>query len=334
LADHKPKPHSYRWVSIAAVLLAGLLLCLALRDIDWETVLKTFQSAQFGWILLGAAVAVISFLARGLRWWVLLSSAKPVRRAHVFWVMMVGYLGNNLLPGRAGELVRTVVISRSEGLTLGFSLATVISERVLDAVFLILIASISMLSNQNFPGSVSGAVRSLGIVGLIGLAVLLLAYRFRAVLEEWALRLPLPAWLKQKAISGLTHFLSGLGAFQKPAQAVGFLGLTILIWLLDALGCTLVGIAFNLTITIPQALLFLAALGLSSSLPATPGYVGVFQFVAVTVLPLFGFLKSEALVFVLVLQMVNYFTVICLGCFGLWRIGLGVKEVQRVLTRA
>jgi hypothetical protein len=313
--------------------LAAILLYLSLRGIDWGSVLKTFQTAQVGWIIIGSAVAVISFVARGLRWWVLLRAEKPIRKAKVFWVMMVGYLGNNLLPGRAGELIRTVVVSRSEGLSLGFTLATVISERLLDAIFLILIGSISMLFYPAFPDAIAGALRSLGAMGLIGLAFLLLAYRFRAVLEHWALRLRLPDRLKQRAISGLTHFLSGLGAFQRPVQAIGFLSLTILIWLLDALGCTIVASAFHLRITIPQALLFLAALGLSSSLPSTPGYVGVFQFVAVTVLPLFGFSRSEALVFILAIQMVNYLTVICLGCLGLWRLGLGIKDVRRVLDR-
>lgn len=333
MADLRPTTHSFRWASLAAIFLAAILLYLSLRGIDWGSVLKTFQSARVGWIIPGTAVAVISFLTRGLRWWVLLRAEKPVRKANVFWVMMTGYLGNNLLPGRAGELIRTVVVSRLEGLSLGFTLATVISERVLDAVFLILIASVSMLFFQEFPDSIAGAVRGLGIVGLVGLAILLLAYRFRSGLERWALRLRLPAWLKQRAISGLTHFLSGLGAFQRPVQAAGFLGLTVIIWLLDALGCTIIGKALHLTISIPQALLFLASLGLSSSLPATPGYVGVFQFIAVTVLPLFGFSRSEALVFILVVQMVNYLTVICLGCLGLWRSGLGFKDVRRVLDR-
>ena len=334
MTDPKPKRPSYRWASFAAILLAGVLLFLALRDMDWASVQATFQKGKVGLILLGVAVALISFLARGLRWWVLLSASKPVRRANVFWVMMVGYLGNNLLPGRVGEVIRTVVISRIEGLSLGFSLATVISERVLDAVFLILIASLSMLSYKNFPETISGAVRSFGILGLVGLAFLLIAYKFRAQFEQMALRLTLPLQIKEKVTSGLTHFLSGLGAFQQPAQAARFLGLTVFIWLCDALGCRLVASAFTLEISIPQALFFLAALGLSSSLPATPGYIGVFQFIAVTILPLFGFLQSEALVYVLAIQMVNYLTVICLGSLGLWRLGLGVQEVRGVLSRS
>jgi hypothetical protein len=124
-----------------------------------------------------------------------------------------------------------------------------------------------------------------------------------------------------------------LGAFQKPFQAAGFISLTILIWILDAFGCTIIGYAFRLAITIPQAMLFLAALGLSSSLPSTPGYLGLFQFVAVTILPLFRFSRSEALVFILVIQMMNYLIVLCLGCWGLWRLGLSVKEVRREMNR-
>jgi uncharacterized membrane protein YbhN (UPF0104 family) len=71
---------------------------------------------------------------------------------------------------------------------------------------------------------------------------------------------------------------------------------------------------------LPQALLLLAALGLASAAPSTPGYVGIYQFVAVAVLQPFGFSQSEALAYVLVAQAAIYVVVLVWGVLGLWRL--------------
>jgi uncharacterized membrane protein YbhN (UPF0104 family) len=69
-----------------------------------------------------------------------------------------------------------------------------------------------------------------------------------------------------------------------------------------------------------QAIVLLASLGLSSALPSTPGYVGIYQFVAVTVLEPFGIARESALTLILVSQILNIFLVSLLGGIGLWRV--------------
>jgi len=86
------------------------------------------------------------------------------------------------------------------------------------------------------------------------------------------------------------------------------------------------GRALNLTLPLKGALLLLTALGLESALPSTPGYVGIYQFVAVTVLAPFHFSRSEALVYIITFQIVNYAVLIVMGrhrflAFGRERIG-------------
>ncbi|NJP07774.1 MAG: hypothetical protein HC837_20230 [Chloroflexaceae bacterium] len=79
--------------------------------------------------------------------------------------------------------------------------------------------------------------------------------------------------------------------------------------------------ALNLTLTLPQSLLLLAALGLASAAPSTPGYVGIYQFVAVTVLPAFDFSRSEALAYILTFQAISLVIVLVWGFVGLWQLG-------------
>jgi len=82
----------------------------------------------------------------------------------------------------------------------------------------------------------------------------------------------------------------------------------------------------GLTLSLAQVMLFLVGLGLSSAIPSTPGYVGVYQFVAVTLLPLFGISKSQSLSYVLILQATSMVVVIVSGLIGLWR--LGIRKLQ------
>src|SRR5262249_20445614 len=121
----------------------------------------------------------------------------------------------------------------------------------------------------------------------------------------------------------LNKFLFGMRAFQHPVRGLGFALLTPVIWLLDGLTFMLAGQPLSLHEPLPQALLLVAALGLSSAVPSTPGYVGIYQFVAVTVLTPFGFSRDDALALILAAQAVMYLVVVVWGALGLWALGVG-----------
>ena len=84
----------------------------------------------------------------------------------------------------------------------------------------------------------------------------------------------------------------------------------------------------NLSLGLLQALLFLAALGLSSAAPSTPGCVGIYQFVAVAILPLFGFSRSEAMTYIIVSQALYYALVTVWGLLGLWRLNIHGRPLE------
>ncbi|HEX9003654.1 MAG TPA: lysylphosphatidylglycerol synthase domain-containing protein, partial [Blastocatellia bacterium] len=118
----------------------------------------------------------------------------------------------------------------------------------------------------------------------------------------------------------LTQFLLGMRAFQHGRRAVSFTVLAVVIWLMDALVAVWVANALNLQLAFPEALVLLAALGLASAAPSTPGYVGVYQFVAVTILAPFGFSRNQSLAYILTFQAVCYVVVLSLGAVGLWQL--------------
>jgi uncharacterized membrane protein YbhN (UPF0104 family) len=117
----------------------------------------------------------------------------------------------------------------------------------------------------------------------------------------------------------MEHGLRGVRAFHDIRRLSGFLGLTVLIWSLEATATVTVGAALGLQIPMSVALLLIAGLGLGSALPSAPGYVGIYQFVAVTVLTPFGFSRTDAIAYILVAQVLSYGIIGFWGSLGLWR---------------
>jgi hypothetical protein len=177
------------------------------------------------------------------------------------------------------------------------------------------------------PPWLSIAAQIIGVIGLVGLVVLAVAPRLEGFFGAVVQRLPLPAALRERLAGLLGQFLLGLGAVLHPRRAVLFTLLTVLIWLLDAVIAITAAQALGLALTLPQALVLLAALGLSSAAPSTPGYVGIYQFVAVTILPLFGWSRSEALAYILVFQAITVLVVLVWGFLGLWRLGVTRADI-------
>jgi uncharacterized membrane protein YbhN (UPF0104 family) len=118
-------------------------------------------------------------------------------------------------------------------------------------------------------------------------------------------------------------------ALQHKGRASGFIALTAIIWLMDAVVAIMVAQAFGLVLSLPQALLLLVALGLASAAPSTPGYVGIYQFVAVTVLLPFGITRNQALVYIIAFQAVSYAVVVIWGAIAVWRVGVFHRSSAR-----
>ena len=303
----------------AAALLAAVLLYYSLRGIDWRQVAHLVTGASPGGLILTAGIGTVSLFLRACRWRILLNAEGAVGVSTAFWATAAGYFGNNFLPARAGELVRTYMISSRSGLGNTYVLATALSERVADAIALVVISAAVLLILPAQPGWLGGAARPFAILGLFGALAIAILPLLGSVARTAITRAPLPHALRPRLITAVDNGLRGMRAFHNVRRLSGFLGLTVLIWSLDAVGTVVVGAALGLLIPIPVGFLLIAGLGLSSALPSTPGYVGIYQFVAVAVLTPFGFSRSAAIAFILVAQALGYVVIGIWGSIGLWR---------------
>lgn len=307
-----------------AVLLAAVLLYYSLRGIEWRQAGHQIAGARLGLLALGAATVAATLFLRAFRWRILLTAEGSVPVGGAFWATAAGYFGNNFLPARAGELVRTVMISSRCGLNAAYVLATALSERVADAIALVGISSLVLLTLPAQPGWLAGAARPFAILGLSGALIIAVLPRMESLARRLLQRLPAPEALRLKLILAMEHGLRGIRAFHDGRRLSAFLGLTIVIWCLDAAGTVIGGRALGLTIPVPVAFLLIAGLGLGSALPSTPGYVGIYQFVAVSVLVPFGFSKTDAVAYILLAQALQYAVIGVFGAVGL----LGYRRMK------
>lgn len=272
---------------------------------------------QPGYAALAVLIGTLPMFFRAERWRILLQAETPVAFWASFWAVAAGYFGNNFLPARGGEVLRSCLVRSQSSLTMSYVLATAISERVADAVALVLAGAGTMLIMAPLPRSrlpewmnaAKWSFASIGVSGALLLAFLpLVEQRLRPLLE----RAPRLRHLVEQA-------LLGVSSFHNWQRLVRFSALTLVIWALDAVATATLAHSMAIPMSLASAILLIMALSLSSAIPSTPGYVGVYQFVAVTVLKPFGISASAALAFILVTQALSYVQTSILGLIGLNR---------------
>src|SRR5512144_1663073 len=173
-----------RWQFWLGVLISVLFIWLALRGLRLDQFWGAVRSANYWWLLPGVAVYFVAVWARAWRWHYLLKPIKQIPTATVFPVTAIGYMGNNIYPARAGEVLRAVILKRKEGVAISASLATIIIERIFDGVVMLgfVFINLPQLATLTSSSGFLGSIQQVAIIGtgvfLGALAIFLLAAMF------------------------------------------------------------------------------------------------------------------------------------------------------------
>jgi len=315
------RPRKYPWRWALSIPLAAVLLYYSLRGVQWSRIWGIIAAARWEYIVAGGAIAALNLFLRSLRWRILLNAEARLSVGLVFRANMAGYLGNNFLPARAGEVIRSLIVSTHSSLSKTYVLTTALSERLMDVIALVLSSSLVLLGVHPKPEWMDRLSRSAAIVAAVGALTVAILPHTGDLVRNLLHRLPLPAALRARLLPLAEQVLLGLRAFHHWGRFGGFALLTVAIWTLDAFSGMIASRAFGMNFSFPVAMLLVAALGLGSALPSTPGYLGIYQFVAVTVLTPFGFTRDAALAYIMVAQAVAYAVTLLLGlpCLPLLR---------------
>jgi len=181
-----------KWQLWLGVLISALFLWLALRGLHLGDFWSVVAAANYWWILPGVAVYFVGVWARAWRWHYLLGPIKKIPTARMFPITTIGYMGNNIYPARAGEVLRAVILKRKEGVPVSASLATIIVERIFDGVVMLAFIFVNLpelaklTSSSGFIGNIQ-QVAIYGTAAFVGaLIVFLLAAMFPTTTEKIA----------------------------------------------------------------------------------------------------------------------------------------------------
>jgi uncharacterized protein (TIRG00374 family) len=242
---------------IASLALAGVLLYYSLRGIEWREVWATLSSARLAFVALALALMTLALFLRSYRWRVILTSEGSVSIPLAFWATSAGYLGNNVLPARAGEVVRSLMISSRTGMSKAFVLTTALSERVVDAIAVITISSIVLLTMKERPGWLASAAKPFAILGFCGVAAIILVPAFEVFWFKFLGLMPLPPKLRERVEGVLRNGLQGIRSFHDYNRLIRFVLLTAVIWCIDAVTAVTLATSIGVGVTLPIAFAYI-----------------------------------------------------------------------------
>jgi uncharacterized protein (TIRG00374 family) len=328
-----------KWQVWVGVLISAVFLWWALSKLNWGDFWQAVRTANYWWILPGIAVYFVGLWIRAWRWHYLLRPVKSVKTRSMFQITCIGYMGNNIYPARAGEVLRAIILKRREGVPISASLATIIIERIFDAVVMLGFVFVNLPELAKLASSDSGFVGNIQEFALIGtglfvgaLVVFLLAAMFPKVtlrIGQWFIDRLMPKRLREQT-SGIMHkFLDGMASLRSPINILMVFFTTVLIWLLETAKYWLVMHAFTFRVNYFALMLLNGVANLATTIPAAPGYIGTWEAVTKAVLTAYGVSNAEALGYAVVLHMALWLPVTLVGAWYMTREGIKWTDALR-----
>ncbi|HEX7283978.1 MAG TPA: lysylphosphatidylglycerol synthase transmembrane domain-containing protein [Vicinamibacterales bacterium] len=274
---------------IRTVVVIGLavgLLAVFLREADFGKVWSAVVSARADFLVLSLGLTALTFLIRAERWQYLLSPLGPTRFMTCFRTTVIGFAASAVLPARAGEVIRPYLLARQEGLKATATFATILVERILDlvAVLLLLLAFLLFFDPgvESRDSRVFGAIRFgsliMAPIALVTLAVMFFMAGHPERLHGWLLKAEavLPARIVAALARLARTFAEGFAAVRSPQRLIAATGWSIVLWMSIAGGIWAVAVAFGISMPFTGGWLMLAPLVVGVAVP-TPGGVGGFH---------------------------------------------------------
>jgi glycosyltransferase 2 family protein len=319
-------PNRIRWA--VGLIISLSLLLLTLRGLQWRELLAASRSTDYTLILLAVGVIFVTFVGRAWRWSFLLRPIRRLRTEELLPIVLIGFFGNYVLPAKAGELVRAYVLSKRGPLSKSAILGSIAVEKTMDMLILFVIL-LGVLWAVPLPEWITQFEQGAAVV-LLALLVLVfaLAARGRRVADLIArgLQFVLP-WGKARVARLTQSFTDGLGVLYQGSNLGAVILLSGTVWGLMTCMFAIIGSAIGLHVPLYVYLILAATTNMANLVPALPGRLGTLEFLSVTVLGLFGVTSSTALLFPLLLRLVQL-TPVLLGYFFLNREGVRLLDAQ------
>ncbi len=316
----------------AAVAVGVLLIVLFLLATDLSEIVSAFEEANYWYVLPAAAVLFLSFFLRCYRWSILMRPVAAITPRRLFPYSIIGYMANNLVPARAGELIRAYVLGERERVSTMGTLGAIAVERLFDGCVLVLM----LLTAGAVAGLGDDRLKAIAIVAAALFSVALIAFYWLTFREERAYRLAdsllarLPAAMARRLAPHVRAVIGALRSVHdwKSVLLVAFF--SILGWTVEAGAYAIVGLAFDIKIGFAHYVLLLAAANLAIIIPTFFGGAGPFEWAAKLVMVNAGLSGGLAAAYAIVAHAVVVAPATIVGLILLWTFGIPIARLGRM----
>lgn len=317
-----------RWWLWVCLAISVASLVLALLGIDLREAVQSLTGARYVY-LIPASLSMLAYLVvRSIRWRVMFET--DVSFWQCFWVTNIGYLVSNVFPFRLGDPARAVAIGLSGKAKVSATLSTVVVERVLDMLMVVLLLAVTLPFVEQ-----AGWMQTAGVVAGVAAVVALGMMIVIALWPGWIRRLA--HWLAarlgrfniERWLGLLNGLLDGLAALRAPRRLVALLAWSVLTWVFVVGYYWAMLWAFLDRPPLVQGSFLTCAIGLGMAVPAAPGAMGVFEWVARYALELpFGILEERAIAIAVASHAFQYILSNLMGLIGLAQLGLSLGQLR------
>jgi uncharacterized protein (TIRG00374 family) len=320
--DGRPRRHARfaRFQAWLGILLSLACLAWLVYTTDWAGVWTTLAHAHYWLVIAALLLNLASVLLRTARWRLMFRAHHAPSFKRLVAALLVGQAVNVLAPARLGDLARATLAGTGKT---AYTLGTLAVEIALDLLMLVALVLL-LLSQATLPAWWRGSGQALVVASTLALTAvvaLVMGRRWLArVLERLAARWRHP-WVR-RILAGAGQLLLSLDTLGRPAQLLPALAWSALIWVLyGAVNLTLLG-AVGERPSVLAALFLLAVLQLGVAVPSSPGRLGVFHYLCVQALAVFGVDGPQALSYAIILHLISVVVPMTMGAVVAWRLGV------------
>ncbi len=302
---------------ILSLAVSAGFLYLAFRDVALDDLADAFGRVQPLWILVAIGISFAIMVFRAWRWQLELRPLERVPYGRLWVVTAVAYLAINLFPARLGEVVRPWLLSRRSSVSFSNVVGNLVLEKTLDSLVILFYILVGLITVENLPEWVRrGATVPAGIAGVLVVLVLLLWWRGESFFDRWVVRY-LPERLGATVKRVVKSVVDGMSILPNTGLLLSVFAVSLALWFLPILSSWVTIRAFDLDLPFSAAVVVFIFIGFGTALPNIPGMFGPYQYACILALGLFGVPQADALAYGLVLNAIQFLTLITQGLIAL-----------------
>ena len=309
------------------LIASVIFLYLSFRKIDYFVFVEDLTKISIVPILLSLVCTIFTYLIRAIRWKYILVDPN-LKFSTLFSASMIGNMGNNIFPMRIGELIRCYVLGYQENMSKSRILASVMFERVLDGITVLLFFTVSLIftniENIFFEGS---------IIAFFAFSFILMIMIISKNYQESFFKIFsyifyfFPDRVKVKLSNITSSFLTGLDIINNKKNFSISIIYSLIFWGVSILGTYFVLLSTNNNIPVDLPIILISALVVGVMIPSAPGFIGTYHYVVILILGLYGWDKETSASMSVILHGIQFIIPIIIGLFLLTRLGYSFRSL-------